>query len=95
MSRDEISRLARRHKLPRGFGSRGQMLTNLIKTAVQYDALPQLLAQLNQFVQAQETTLTQQIEAFPQLTPFAQIWIERCRHTHQLLQNMSQQAQNQ
>jgi putative dimethyl sulfoxide reductase chaperone len=92
ISRDNISHIARMQQLPRGFGSRSQMLTNLMKTAVQYDTLPQLLTQLVNFVKKQENNLTKQQQEFCELTPFAQVWINRCQQTIQLLQNISKQA---
>jgi len=46
ISHSEISRIAKLHDLPRGFGNRVQMLTNLFRIAAGYDALPQVLAEI-------------------------------------------------
>lgn len=47
LSRDDIGRLARAHRLPRGFGSRQDMLTNLIRAAASYDRFELLLLDLD------------------------------------------------
>ncbi len=46
ISRKDITLLSRRFELPHGFGSREQMMLNLFRSAVQYDALPNLLTQM-------------------------------------------------
>lgn len=50
LSRDDITRLGRSEQLPRGFGDRTQMLTNLLRSAAEYDGLKSLLERLRQEV---------------------------------------------
>ena len=46
LRRDDITQLGRSERLPRGFGDRTQMLTNLLRSAVEYDGLDSVLEQL-------------------------------------------------
>lgn len=46
ISQYEISRIARKLELPRGFGNRVQMFMNLVRAAVSFDALPSLLDEI-------------------------------------------------
>jgi TorA maturation chaperone TorD len=55
LSRDSITRLGRSEQLPRGFGDRTQMLTNLLRSATEYDGLKPLLKRLVQEVDAWAT----------------------------------------
>jgi len=43
LTRADIADLGRRHEVPRGFGSRAQMLTNLLRSAVDLGQLPAVL----------------------------------------------------
>jgi len=88
LSRDHISRIAREHQLPRGFGNRSQMLTNLMKTAVQYDQFPALISTL----QNTATTFWQQFNQIVQTNPHQASpiapWQNRCQTTFQLLEQI-------
>ena len=46
LSRDDIGRLAQRHKLPRGFGGRQNMLLNLLRSAANYGGSVAMLTEL-------------------------------------------------
>lgn len=76
-SRHFINRLGRAERLPRGFGSREQMLTNLLRTAAQYEKLPELLHAM----QTELATWQQQYQTYsseqPVLAPFVQPWQSR------------------
>jgi TorA maturation chaperone TorD len=50
LSRSEIAALARHSRIPRGFGSRSQTLANLLRSASEYDSLPDVLAALDKLV---------------------------------------------
>jgi nitrate reductase assembly molybdenum cofactor insertion protein NarJ len=43
LSRGDIGALGRQYRLPRGFGSRTQLLTNLFRAAVTYDHFPEVI----------------------------------------------------
>lgn len=90
LSRDQISTLARQLHLPRGFGSREEMLENVLLTAVQYDTLPALLHTLHQ-------TLTDWATAYqnhPTLHPFMAPWLQRIHHTQTMLAEIQRQSPN-
>ncbi len=80
LSRDDVARLARRFDLPRGFGGRVQMLTNTLRTAVQYDALPDLLDGLVEWLTGWEEGYGRLTDSHPSLAPFALAWQRRAQH---------------
>lgn len=89
LSRDHIGRLARQLDLPRGFGSREQMLENLLQTAVQYDLLPTALTLLDQTCQTWQEQLHPHAETFPtHITP----WLQRLQNTQTMLGKIAQEA---
>ena len=55
LSRNDITRLGRSEQLPRGFGDRTQMLTNLLRSAAEYDGLDAVLTRLSQQIDAWRT----------------------------------------
>ena len=89
LSRYTIGQLARQLELPRGFGNREQMLLNLMRTAVQYDNLKQLLAILQEkcTTWAENYQLLQ--ESYPKIRPFTTQWQQRAKATIQLLEQMA------
>lgn len=93
LSRDDVGRLARRMDLPRGFGDRAQMLTNLMRTAVQYDTLPALLQAIRQHAAAWDDAYAQTAAAYPTLAPFIAPWQTRLQATRQILHAMQEQTQ--
>jgi len=85
LSRDTIGQLARQFELPRGFGNREQMLLNLLRTAVQYDALPQLLTALQEICRSWQTNYQALIDQHPQTALFIQPWQARAAATEQMV----------
>jgi TorA maturation chaperone TorD len=85
LSRGNIGQLARQFKLPRGFGSREQMLVNLLRTAVQYEALTTLLTALQETCQDWQADYQQLADAYPDAAPFIHPWQVRAAATEQLL----------
>ena len=81
LSRDNIANLARHLDLPRGFGDRQQLLTNLMRTAVQYDQFPQVLELLNTAVLRWQTNYATLTDEMPLLTPFIQPWQNKSETT--------------
>jgi putative dimethyl sulfoxide reductase chaperone len=88
LSRDAIGDLARAHNLPRGFGGRQQMLSNLLYTAVQYDSLNEVLAGLTAVMQQWQTFYTSQVGQHRHLTAFIAPWQARLQATIRLLNTM-------
>lgn len=89
LSRDDIARLGQRFSLPRGFGERRQMLTNLLKSAVRYDSLHPLLAAFRDMVhwwQRSYELLCSSGPAF--VSGFVTPWFERLALTLKLLEQL-------
>lgn len=91
LSRDAISALARRHKLPRGFGDRTQLLTNLLRTAGQYDMATAVLADLVALCSSWSDCYAAQLEVHPTLRPWIQPWQERVERTAASLNTLAAQ----
>ena len=92
LSRDSIGQLGRQFELPRGFGSREQMLLNLLRTAVQYEILPQLLAELGETAVQWQTNYQTLSQSYPKAAPFLQPWQVQAQNSQQLLAAISSQA---
>lgn len=73
LSRDDLGRLARRHQLPRGFGDRALLLTNLLRSAIKYDCFEALITDLHALIRAEE----QAYERFADEMPASSPWLER------------------
>lgn len=85
LSGEMIAILAKRQQLPRGFGSRRQMLSNLLHTAAQYDLIPELLEDLTAHTVSWAQKYQQQIVDFPEMKPWVQSWLERVENTKSIL----------
>ena len=85
LSRDAIGRLARQADLPRGFGGRRQMLTNLLRAAAQYEQFPALIAHLDALVQSWITGYQADALAFPPLEGFILPWVNHATITRGML----------
>ncbi len=91
-TRDDISGLAKQLQLPRGFGDRTQMMSNLMKTAVQYALLPTLLQNLTDHLITHQKNYGNRIKQYPHLFPFIQPWQEKCQNTKHLAKEIAQRA---
>ncbi|MCB0064297.1 MAG: molecular chaperone TorD family protein [Caldilineaceae bacterium] len=88
LSRASINRLGRTQRLPRGFGSREQMLTNLLRTAAQYELLSALLGDLVQEFHLWQQTYQNVLTANAHLAEFVKPWLTRAGATVELLAEM-------
>jgi TorA maturation chaperone TorD len=91
LGRDDITRLARQQDLPRGFGDRAQMLANLMRSAVQYDGLPALLAELANIAERWGDEYGRFAATMPAITPFITPWHDRINNTRQALAQIQRQ----
>jgi len=80
LSRDAIGRLAQRHRLPPGFGSRQNMLLNLLRSAANYDGAGDLLPAL-------QVMAAGWAEKYGEM-PVGQPWSLRAQGTAKLLEEM-------
>lgn len=87
LGRGDIIRLARNHSLPRGFGSRAQMLTNLLRSAADYDQIPTLLEEIQVLVSIWKQAYHVQMDSTS--ARFASIWLNRLESTEKLLRSLN------
>lgn len=93
LSRDTISALARKLSLPRGFGSRQQMLLNLIRAAAEYDLLPQLMIVLETETAVWQTAYLNQQIALPPLGQHLKPWLTCIQNTTEILGSIKIQTE--
>jgi TorA maturation chaperone TorD len=93
LSSQAVGSMARQLDLPRGFGNREQVLLNLVRTAVQYEALPLLLNHLTQSLDDWRARYAAIERHFPQSGQFLRPWCVRLDQTQQLLTSIMQQSQ--
>ncbi len=85
MGREVIAKFARQHQLPRGFGSRQQMLANLFGSAAQYELIPMLTQNLIEYCGLWKQQYEQQSLLFPQMNAHLRPWITRVSHSSSAL----------
>ena len=97
LSREIIERTAKDQNLPRGFGDRATMLTNLFRNAAEYDQLPSVLDDLTQIFD-QWMSFYQRLPERGQdinlLTPFATPWQARTQNSQKILDQLYSSASN-
>ena len=86
--RSTITGLARERQLPRGFGNRQQMLSNLFHTAAQYDLVPDLLQDLTAQANSWRHRYEKQMVVFPEMSPWIRPWLQRVISTVGVLSEM-------
>ena len=94
LSRADLARLGRAEHLPRGFGARAQMLTNLLRAAADFDRLDLLLTQLQDCVTTWQSFYTTLYERdVPCLDAVAQTWLERLEMTKRMIDQMREASE--
>ena len=93
LSRDDIGRLGRQHNLPTGFGSRRIMLTNLLRSAAEFDAIGALTESMLAIADRWQAGYSALID-HPALAVQAigQTWSQRVASTHRLLSQLAEAA---
>lgn len=94
LSRDDIARLARSQNLPRGFGDRTQMLTNLMRIAAQFESLPGLLTEIEYWANSWQKSYAALAAEKPELMPFTTRWQERISQTKKIITQMGVQIKS-
>lgn len=87
IGRDDISRLARRRSLPRGFGSRRQMLQNLLRSAANYDEMESIFHEIGLLL-AQWRTAYIDFSAVQPASSFVEPWLARLAGSTAMLEAM-------
>lgn len=87
LSRDDISRLARRGTLPRGFGSRRQMLQNLLRSAANYDEMETIFKEMRLLIDHWHSSYVNLGSGQP-VSSFVEPWLTRLTRTTEMLETM-------
>lgn len=93
LGREEVAQLARQLELPRGFGSRSQMLSNLMKTAVQYEQLPAVISKIQELLADGRQSYNDLVNGYPHMAVYTKQWEESAGETAVLLSQMEYQIQ--
>ena len=91
LSRDDLARLGRSLDLPRGFGDRGQMLTNLMRAAVTYDLWETLIREVRGLAEAWRGAYSCMGVESAALAEFVSPWIGQLDHTLVMLDSLARQ----
>jgi TorA maturation chaperone TorD len=89
LGRNDVRRLARFFNLPPGFGSREQMLLNLLRAAAQYDQSYQLWQQIGAICGEWQGAYVRVRRDFPTLAAFVVPWQARLDDTQRLLHQVA------
>jgi TorA maturation chaperone TorD len=84
LARRDLEALARRCDLPRGFGSRRDLLERLLRVAAEYQALPRLLDELRRLLEARDDAYAG-LAAEPGLAAYVPPWRTRLASSLQLV----------
>jgi TorA maturation chaperone TorD len=87
LSRDDIGRLARDQSVPRGFGERRQMLTNLMRAVAVYGETELVLSSLQLLVENWVESF-REMEARSESVPTTVTWIKRAVETTTIIARM-------
>jgi TorA maturation chaperone TorD len=87
LSQEDIKKIGNRFRIPRGFGKRSQVLTNLLRTAVDYDSLDGILEALHEFA-ADWRRFYGAIEFGASVKPMIALWDEHLAQTQTLLEQI-------
>ncbi|MEM7536806.1 MAG: molecular chaperone TorD family protein [Chloroflexota bacterium] len=93
LSRSQLRRLARQHRLPHGFGEREVLLTNMLKSAVQYDIfatfVQALMAEIDHYQRQYKYLCEEQDEA---IAFIIQPWQTRTDEANEFLRKVETMA---
>jgi hypothetical protein len=93
LSRHDITVLGRAVTIPRGFGGRAVMLSNLLRTAAAYDRLPDILDGLSTLVQRDVARLNEIGGRGEVATSIVRPWLSRLRDTGSLVSRIASETQ--
>ena len=94
LSRSEIARLARRRRIPRGFGGRQQMLVNLLRSAAAYDALDRVVEDLQAAMEAWLGEYRSWSDDYPCLQVHLDSWLRRLEAGQTVLSRIEAELTN-
>ncbi len=88
ISRADLQTLGRGLNVPRGFGNRVQLLSNLLRNAAEYDLADELLAALDTMLGHQQDRFVA-ISTELGVDAYAKYWLQRVATTRETLENMA------
>lgn len=88
LSRGAIEALARKHNLPRGFGSRQQMLVNLFRSAATYDTVDVLFGDVAALLKEWRGAYTVYRDTPYPLDAISAVWLARLDRTYALVERL-------
>lgn len=91
LARRDVEAVARRCELPRGFGSRRDMLERLLRVAAEYRLLPRVTGELLRVIEARDEAYAG-IEREPGLGPYVAAWRRRVQGSRRLLERLREAA---
>jgi TorA maturation chaperone TorD len=91
LARRDLEALARRSALPRGFGTRHDVLERLLRVAAEYQALPRLLDELRRLLQARDDAYAG-LRGEAGLAPYVPAWRGRLAGSVRLVERMAAAA---
>lgn len=97
-SRDIIEGVAKNQSMPRGFGDRVTMLTNLLRNAADYDQLPSVLDDIKHIIDQWShfyTHLPERNQDPNLLKPYATPWLVRIQKSQNLINHIHEMVSNQ
>lgn len=93
ISREDIARLGRAFSLPRGFGGRLQMMTNLLRSAVDYDMLAALVEKMLSLLQEWQAGYQEAGSLGSSCGHVAAAWLDRLEKTRGMLVRLAGAAE--
>jgi len=94
LTRDDLARLARKLELPRGFGTRDQLLNNLMRAAVSYDRFELLVGAIGDLAREWVKAYEAQMDKYSAIASFVKTWHSRAEATIELLISIRKLAAN-
>ncbi len=90
LSRDDLTRIARSLRIPHGFGSRKQIMENLLRAAIDYDQMDPLLSILGRHLSRWSAGYQIREVDSATVAHIAETWQLRVKSTQHLLGQLSQ-----
>jgi hypothetical protein len=84
--------MGRRLNLARGFGDRQLMLSNLLRSAVEYDQLPDLLDDFEDLLDKWRSIYQHHLKEQTFWAPYKGMWLEKLQSTQSILIRMKEEA---
>ncbi len=93
LSRDDIRLLSRKRRVPAGFGPRRLMLTNLFRSAADYEELPDIVGALQEYLEIWQNMVASLSQyELPVLAQISSLWTQRLEATSTWLKRIEHES---